>query len=47
MVLMVWAGLLLFLWKAVVDKDLLYIVSNAIGFALNSALLAVILLPRY
>ena len=42
MVLLVWAGLALFLWRAIEQKDLLYIVSNSIGFALNSVLLAII-----
>jgi hypothetical protein len=47
MVLLVWAGLALFLWRAVDRKDTLYTVSNAIGFVLNSILLALIVFPRY
>lgn len=42
MVLLVWAGLALFLWRAIERKDTLYTVSNAFGFALNSVLLALI-----
>jgi hypothetical protein len=45
MVLLVWMGLALFLWRAVARKDMLYIVSNAIGFFLNSVLLALIVYP--
>ncbi len=47
MVLLVWAGLALFLWRAVDRKDLLYTVSNAVGFTLNSILLALIVFPLY
>lgn len=42
MVLMVWAGLLLYLIRAVRQKDVVYITSNAIGFLLNSVLLYLI-----
>tara|TARA_S200002703_G_scaffold151321_1_gene150564 strand:+ start:2975 stop:3235 length:261 start_codon:yes stop_codon:yes gene_type:complete len=42
MVLLVWAGLFLFLIRAVGRKDTLYIVSNAIGFFANSVLMALI-----
>ncbi len=45
MVLLVWAGLALFLWRAIDRKDFLYIVSNAVGFVLNSVLLALIVYP--
>ena len=45
MVLLVWAGLMMYLWRAIVQKDMLYIVSNSIGFALNSVLLALIVFP--
>lgn len=45
MVLLTWAGLALYLWRAVYQKDMLYIVSNGIGFALNSLLLAIIVFP--
>lgn len=42
MVLLVWTGLFLFLCNALVKKDILYIISNAVGFFFNSALLAII-----
>ena len=42
MVLMVWAGLFLFLIRAVGRNDKLYIISNAVGFFFNSILLALI-----
>ena len=42
MVLLVWTGLFLFLLRAIVIKDTLYIVSNAIGFFFNTILLALI-----
>ena len=45
MVLLVWAGLALFLWRAFARNDMLYIVSNAVGFILNSLLLALIVFP--
>lgn len=45
MILLVWGGLALFLWRAIDRKDMLYIVSNAVGFVLNSILLALIVFP--
>ena len=42
MVLMVWAGLMLFLLRAIEQRDRLYIVSNGVGFALQTVLLAII-----
>jgi hypothetical protein len=42
MVLLVWAGLILFLVRAIARKDWLYTVSNAVGFVFNSILLAII-----
>jgi len=42
MVLMVWAGLFLFLIRAIGRNDRLYIISNAVGFFFNSILLALI-----
>lgn len=42
MVILVWTGLMLFLFRAIVQKDTLYIVSNALGFFFNSILLALI-----
>lgn len=47
MILLVWSGLALFLWRAVDRRDILYMVSNAVGFLLNSILLALIVFPRY
>jgi len=41
-ILLVWLGLFLFLVRAICAKDILYIVSNAIGFSLNSLLLSLI-----
>jgi hypothetical protein len=41
-ILLIWLGLVLFLIRAIYAKDTLYIVSNAIGFALNSLLLSLI-----
>ena len=46
MVLLVWAGLALFLWRAIERKDTLYTVSNSVGFVLNSVLLAIIVFPH-
>ena len=45
MVLLTWIGLGLYLWRAVYRNDILYIVSNGVGFMLNSILLAVIVFP--
>ena len=45
MVLLVWSGLALFLWRAIARNDFLYTVSNAVGFVLNSVLLAIIVFP--
>ena len=42
MVLLVWSGLFLFLIRALVQKDTLYIVSNAVGFFFQSILLSLI-----
>lgn len=47
MVALVWSGLALYLWRAVAVNDRLHIVSNSIGFTLNSLLLALMFLPRY
>ena len=42
MVLMVWIGLLLYLIRAIVQRDKLYILSNAIGVVLNFILLLIL-----
>lgn len=47
MVGLVWLGLTLYLWRAIAVNDRLHIVSNSIGFTLNSVLLALMFLPRY
>ena len=46
-ILIVWLGLFLFLIRAIYAKDALYIVSNAIGFSLNSLLLSLIAFSWY
>lgn len=47
MVLLTWIGLALYLWRAVYQRDNLYMVSNGIGFFLNSILLACIVFPIF
>lgn len=42
MLLMVWAGLILFFLKAVIQKDFLNIITISIGFALQAVMLALI-----
>jgi uncharacterized protein with PQ loop repeat len=42
MVLLIWSGLFLFLVSAIVNKNMLYIVSNSIGFVFQSVLLTLI-----
>jgi len=44
MIIMVWVGLLLFFFRALARFDWLYLVSNAIGFTLNTIILALILM---
>ena len=43
LVILVWSGLFLYLIRAIAQKDWLYIISNSIGFFLNSILLAIII----
>ena len=43
MVLLIWSGLFLFFLRALARFDWLYLVSNAVGFFLQSVLLAIIL----
>jgi uncharacterized protein with PQ loop repeat len=45
MVLMVWAGLGLYLARAIRQNDVVYMVSNGIGLALNTVLMAMIIFP--
>jgi hypothetical protein len=47
MVLLVWAGLALYFVRAYAQRDVLYMVSNGVGFVLNTILLAMIVFPRY
>lgn len=41
MVLMLWIGLALFLWRGYCQSDRVMIVSNGVGFALQSLLLSI------
>ena len=43
MVLMVWVGLLLYLIRAVYQRDALYMISNGIGVVLNFILMIIII----
>tara|TARA_Y100000593_G_scaffold34133_1_gene67031 strand:+ start:718 stop:975 length:258 start_codon:yes stop_codon:yes gene_type:complete len=43
MVLLIWSGLFLFFIRALARIDWLYLVSNAVGFFLQSLLLAIII----
>lgn len=45
MVLFVWIGLVLFLYRGIIRRDTVAIVSNTIGFALNTILLAILTFP--
>lgn len=45
MVLMVWAGLFLFLLRSIYNRQMLYIVSESVGIFLQSILLALIVFP--
>lgn len=47
MVLLVWAGLILYFVRAFFQRDVLYMVSNGVGFVLNTILLALIVYPSY
>lgn len=47
MVLLVWAGLALYFVRAYAQRDVLYMVSNGVGFVLNTILLAMIVYPLY
>jgi lipid-A-disaccharide synthase-like uncharacterized protein len=42
MVVMVWLGLILYLIRAIIQKDMLHITSNGIGFFTQSILMALI-----
>jgi hypothetical protein len=43
MVLLVWVGLIMYLARAIAQKDWLYITSNGIGMFFNSLLMALII----
>ena len=45
MVLLVWFGLAMYFVRAFYQKDVLYMVSNGLGFFLNTILLALIVFP--
>ena len=47
MVLLVWLGLTLYFVRAFAQRDVLYMVSNGLGFILNTVLLALIVYPSY
>jgi hypothetical protein len=47
MVALVWLGLVLFGYRGIVRKDGVAIISNGIGFVLNTILLAMIVYPSY
>lgn len=47
MVAFVWLGLCLFLYRGFVRSDTVAIISNSIGFILNTILLAIIVYPSY
>jgi hypothetical protein len=42
MVLLIWSGLLLFFIRSAIQKDRLYMVSNGVGFFLQSVVLALL-----
>lgn len=42
LVLMVWAGLICYFVRAVLQRDTIYMISNGIGFVCNSLLLSLI-----
>jgi len=42
LVLMVWSGLICYFARAVIQRDVIYMVSNGIGFVFNSLLLTLI-----
>ncbi len=44
MVILVWSGLLLFFIRSAITKDKLYMISNGVGFFLQSIMLALLVL---
>jgi len=47
MILLVWLGLMCYFVRAYANRDRLYMVSNGVGFFLNTILLALIVYPNY
>lgn len=43
LVLLLMTGLALYFWRAVLQRDRVYMVSNAVGFAVQSAMLSAII----
>ena len=43
MVLMLQAGLALYFWRAILQKDFIYLVSNGIGFCIQTTLFCLII----
>lgn len=46
MVVLVWTGLICYLVRAILIRDTIYIISNALGFFTQSILMAIILFPH-
>ena len=44
MVILVWSGLLLFFIRSAITKDKLYMISNGVGFFLQSIMIALLVL---
>ena len=42
MIFLVWAGIILYLIRAIIQKDIVHITSNTIGFVTQSALMALV-----
>ena len=42
MITLVWAGIILYLIRAIIQKDIVHITSNTIGFITQSALMALV-----
>lgn len=42
MIILVWAGITLYLVRAIIQKDMVHITSNTIGFVTQSALMAMV-----
>lgn len=42
MIFLVWSGIILYLIRAIIQKDIVHITSNTIGFVTQSALMALV-----